>query len=60
MLDWRIASANQKAVGPTVATEVEPMDMPMLRQHQHAIWGYSGFLPLTTHLPVNARLMFLC
>ena len=33
-----IASAGQKAVGPTVAANVGPTDMPMLGQRLHAIW----------------------
>ena len=32
-----IASTGQKAVGPTVAANVGPTDMPMLGQHLHAI-----------------------
>ena len=33
-----IASAAQKAIGPTVAANVGPTDMPMLGQRLHAIW----------------------
>ena len=33
-----IASAGQKAIGPTVAATVGPTDMPMLGQRLHAIW----------------------
>ena len=33
-----IASTSQKAIGLTVAANVRPTDMPMLRQHLHAIW----------------------
>ena len=33
-----VASAGQKASGPTVAANVGPTDMPMLGQRLHAIW----------------------
>ena len=33
-----IESNGQKAVGPTVAANVGPTDMPMLGQRLHAIW----------------------
>ena len=33
-----IASAGQKAIGPTMATNIGLTDMPMLGQCLHAIW----------------------
>ena len=35
------ASSGQKAIGPTVATNVGPTYMPMLGQSLHAIWVVS-------------------